>query len=79
MFTRNVGGFDRVARLTIAIVLLPIGLLLLLISGVGIVGIAATAAGFIGLVTAATGFCPTYVLLGWSTARDRTAALGGTR
>ena len=78
MFTQNVGGFDRVARLTIAIVLLPIGLLLL-ISGVGIVGIAATAAGFIGLVTAATGFCPTYVLLGWSTARDRTAALGGTQ
>jgi hypothetical protein len=78
MFTQNVGGFDRVARFAIGIVTLPIGLLLL-IGGVGIVGIAVTAVGAIGLVTAATGFCPTYVLLGWSTARDRTAALGGAR
>jgi Protein of unknown function (DUF2892) len=78
MFKQNVGGFDRVARLAIGTLLLPIGLVLL-IGGVGIVGIAAAAAGVIGLVTAATGFCPSYVLLGWSTARDRTAALGGAR
>ena len=71
MFTRNVAGLDRAARLAIGIVLLPTALLLLGGPGGGILGIAATAAGFIGLVTGVTGFCPTYVLLGWSTARDR--------
>ena len=79
MFTQNVGGIDRVARLAIGIVLLPIGVLVLA-GGIGIVGIASTAVGFIGLASGATGFCPTYALLGWSTARnDRRAVLGGVR
>ena len=79
MFTQNVGGIDRVARLVIGIVLLPIGVLVL-VDGIGIVGIAATAVGFIGLASGATGFCPTYVPLGWSTARNnRTATRGGVR
>ena len=79
MFTHNVAGPDRVARLALGIVLLPVALLLLGGPGGGIFGIAATAVGLIGLVTGVTGFCPTYVLLGWSTARDRQPAPGGAR
>ena len=79
MFTRNVAGLDRAARLAIGIVLLPVALLLLGGPSAGIFGIAATAVGLIGLVSGVTGFCPTYVLLGWSTARDRQPALGGAR
>jgi DUF2892 family protein len=79
VFTRNVAGLDRAARLAIGIVLLPVGLLVLGGPGGGIVGVAATAAGLIGLVTGVTGFCPTYVMLGWSTARDRQPAPGGGR
>ena len=78
MFTRNVAGLDRAARLAIGIVLLPTALLLGGPGG-GALGIAATAAGFIGLATGVTGFCPTYILLGWSTARDRQPAPGGAR
>jgi Inner membrane protein YgaP-like, transmembrane domain len=79
VFTRNVAGLDRAARLAIGIVLLPVALLLLGGPGGGIVGIAATAVGLIGLLSGLTGFCPTYVLLGWSTARDRQPAPGGAR
>ena len=79
MFTRNVAGLDRAARLGIGIVLLPVALLLLGGPGGGIFGIAATAVGLIGLVTGVSGFCPTYVLLGWSIARDRQPASGGAR
>jgi hypothetical protein len=77
MFTHNVGGIDRVARLAIAIVLLPVGLVALGGLGGAVVGLAVALPGFIGLVTAVTGFCPTYVLFGFSTARDRSPALGG--
>jgi Inner membrane protein YgaP-like, transmembrane domain len=79
VFTRNVAGVDRAARLAIGIVLLPVALLLLGGPGGGIFGIAATAVGLIGLLSGVTGFCPTYVLLGWSTARERQAAPGGAR
>ena len=79
MFSRNVAGLDRAARLAIGIVLLPVALLLLGGPDGGIFGIAATAVGLIGLVSGVTGFCPTYVLFGWSTARDRQPAPGGAR
>ena len=78
MVTQNVGGIDRVVRLAIGIVLLPIGVLVLA-GGIGIVGIAVTTVGFIGLASGVTGFCPPYVLFGWSTAHKRTAAFGGVR
>lgn len=77
MFTHNVGGFDRMARLALGVVLLPVGLVVLGGAGGAIVGLAVALAGFIGLVTAITGFCPTYVLLGISTAHDRRPAPGG--
>jgi hypothetical protein len=57
--TSNVGGFDRIARIVLGLVL--IGLTL-----GGVIG----AWGWIGLVplgTAALGYCPLYSVLGFST------------
>ena len=68
MFTHNVGGLDRIARFALGVVLLPVGLVALGGAGGAIAGLAVALLGFVGLVTAITGFCPTYVLLGVSTA-----------
>jgi len=79
VFPRNVGGLDRVARLAIGIVLLPIGLLLLGGLAGEILGVALATVGFIGLASGAMGFCPLYVALGLSTARQTRAVPGGGR
>ena len=76
MFPRNVAGVDRVARLAVGIVLLPVALLLLGGLVGAPLGIALAAIGLIGLTTGATSFCPLYVPLGVSTARPTQPALG---
>jgi hypothetical protein len=67
MFRRNVGGFDRAARVVAGGVLLAIG--------VGIwpqrpgPGLGIAIVGALGLATGALRFCPPYLLFGFSTAR----------
>ncbi len=56
--TSNVGGIDRIARITL-------GLVLIVLAVTGTIG----AWGWIGLVPLATGltrFCPLYPMLGYS-------------
>jgi hypothetical protein len=77
VFRRNVGGLDRGARVAIGIVLLTMGLLLLGGLAGETVGLALAGVGFIGLASGATGFCPLYVALGVSTARQTHVAGGG--
>ncbi len=67
MFKRNEGILDRIARLTLAVVLLPTGLFLLGGLQGNVIGLIATGIGAIGLITGATGVCPTYNLFGFST------------
>ncbi len=67
MFKRNEGTIDRIARLVLAIVLLPAGLLFLGALQGNVAGLVATGIGVIGLVTGVTGVCPTYNLFGIST------------
>ena len=58
--TRNVGGFERLARLIIAAIIL------------GLYGVLAppwhyiALIGLIPLASALTGFCPIYAQLGWN-------------
>jgi hypothetical protein len=68
MIHRNVGGWDRAARVALGLLLLPTGLLLW--GGHPGYGLAFTVAGLIGLITGIFGFCPPYRLFGFSTARS---------
>ena len=77
MFSRNVGGLDRVVRLALGVGLLPAGLLLL--NGNHAYGLVLLVLGVIGLATGITGFCPPYVLLGISTARRRGLTASGAK
>lgn len=67
LFPRNEGPTDRLIRLTLAVILIPVGLFALNGIDAGVAGIIVAAIGFIGLVTGATGRCPTYVLIRFST------------
>ncbi len=67
MFKRNEGILDRIARVTLGLVLLPTGLFLLGGLQGSVLGLIATGVGAIGLITGATGVCPTYTLFGFST------------
>jgi Protein of unknown function (DUF2892) len=67
MFRRNVGGLDRVLRVTLGTVFLVTGLLLLTVNST--VGIIVTLLGVVGLVTGIVGFCGLYIPFGISTAR----------
>ncbi len=67
MFKRNEGILDRIARVTLGIVLLPSGLFLLGGLQGGVAGLVVAGLGAIGLITGATGVCPTYTLFGFST------------
>ncbi len=67
MFKRNEGVLDRIARVTLGLVLLPTGLFLLGGVGANLLGLILASVGAIGLITGATGVCPTYTLLGFST------------
>ncbi len=67
MFKRNEGMLDRIARITLGVVLLPTGLFLLGALQGSVIGLVVTGLGAIGLITGATGVCPTYTLFGFST------------
>jgi hypothetical protein len=74
MFCRNVGGVDRAVRLAGGAVVLAIGLVLLAVDrgpgwAVAILGAFVLASGVVG-------FCPPYMLLGISTARNGARADG---
>lgn len=57
--TRNVGGIDRILRITI-------GLALVVAAATGLVGVWGWL-GLLPLATGAMGWCPPYALLGWNT------------
>jgi hypothetical protein len=67
MFKKNEGILDRIARVSLGLVLLPTGLVLLGALQGSVVGPIVSALGVVGLVTGVTGFCPTYTLFGFST------------
>lgn len=69
MFPRNEGPTDRVIRLIVGIVFIPVGLFVLGGVDAHIIGIVVAAVGLIGLVTGALGRCPTYVPFGIDTHR----------
>ncbi len=74
MIRKNVGGFDRAARLVLGPLMLVSGLLLFGgLRGEG-GGLAIALVGLLGLATGASGYCPLYVPLGISTARARKPA-----
>jgi len=59
----NVGGIDRVARITL-------GVALLALTATGNIGVW----GWLGLVPLATGvigWCPPYAILGWNTCKSK--------
>ncbi|MEA2724749.1 MAG: hypothetical protein QOH59_2520 [Gemmatimonadales bacterium] len=58
--TRNLGGFERIARLVIA------GIILGLYGALPSPWRYITLVGLIPLASALTGFCPIYVQMGWN-------------
>ncbi len=67
MFKRNEGVLDRFVRISLGLVLTPIGLLVLGGLHGQAAGIVFTVLGSIALITGLTGFCPTYILFGIDT------------
>ncbi len=67
MFKRNLGRFDRAARLVIGLALIPIGLFLLGGWQGRAGGIVVAALAIIPLGTSLIGSCPLYVPFGIST------------
>ncbi len=67
MFKRNEGILDRVVRVLLGLILLPLGLFLLGAFQGNIAGLVAVVIGAIGLITGLTGVCPTYNLFGINT------------
>jgi len=65
MGIRNEGGFDRVVRVILGIILLALGLL----KAHGALGIVLDVVGVVVLLTGLTGFCALYRLIGVSTCR----------
>jgi hypothetical protein len=67
MFKRNEGILDRIVRVTLGLVLLPVGLFLLGGLQGSVSGLVTSVLGGIGLLTGFTGFCLLYVPLGINT------------
>ena len=67
MLRRNVGGIDRVLRVTLGAIFFFAGLLLL--SGNAGIGVAIGVVGVLGLLSGIVRFCVLYLPLGISTAR----------
>lgn len=59
--TKNVGGIDRIARITA-------GLVLIALAATGTVGVWGWL-GVVPLATGALGWCPPYAIFGWNTCR----------
>jgi hypothetical protein len=69
MFRRNVGGVDRVLRVTFGAILFLAGLVLL--SGKTSIGLVLTVVGILALVTGIARFCVLYIPFGISTAKSK--------
>lgn len=67
MFKRNEGIIDRILRVALATVLLPVGLFLLGGWQGSLPGLVATGFGVLALITGLSGFCPLYIPFGIST------------
>jgi len=69
MFRRNVGGVDRVLRVTLGPILFLAGLVLL--TGRAALGLTLVVVGLLGLGTGVVRFCVLYVPFGISTAKPK--------
>ena len=67
MFHRNVGTCDRIARIALGLVLVPVGLFAFGGDHGTLAGLGVTAVGVIALATGVAGFCLLYVPLKIST------------
>jgi hypothetical protein len=67
MFKRNLGILDRIVRVALGLVLLPVGLILLGVLQGNVAGLVIAGLGAIGLITGVTGVCPLYILFGINT------------
>lgn len=67
MFKRNEGILDRIVRVTLGIVLLPVGLFLLGALQSSVLGLVVAGLGGIALITGFTGFCLLYIPFGINT------------
>lgn len=67
MFKRNEGLIDRILRVALATVLLPVGLFLLGGSQGSVLGLVIAGLGAWVLITGLVGFCPLYIPLGINT------------
>jgi hypothetical protein len=67
MFKRNEGLLDRIVRVVLGLVLLPIGLFLLGGLQGTVLGLVVAGFSLLPLITGLTGFCPLYVPFGIST------------
>ena len=67
MFKRNEGTIDRILRVGLALVLLPVGLFLLGGLQGSLPGLLVAGLSLLPLITGLTGFCPLYVPFGIST------------
>jgi hypothetical protein len=68
MFRRNVGGLDRVLRVTLGPILFLAGLFLL--AGKSTLGVTLVVVGLLALLTGIVRFCVLYIPFGISTARS---------
>jgi hypothetical protein len=57
MFTQNVGGIDRLARIVVGLVLIAAGFFYL----TGTLGVIVGIVGFVPLLTGVVGWCPVYL------------------
>lgn len=71
MFKRNEGTLDRIVRLVLATVFLPVGLFWLGGLQGSALGLLTTAFGVVALITGLTGVCPTYIPFGISTLESK--------
>ena len=69
MFRRNVGGLDRLLRVTLGPILVLAGIALL--TGKTRIGVVLTVVGFLALVTGLVRFCVLYIPFGISTAKPK--------
>jgi hypothetical protein len=73
MFVRNVGGIDRVLRVTLGGIFFLGGLILL--TGKTGLGVTLAVVGFLALLTGIVRFCALYIPFGISTARPERSRL----
>ncbi len=79
MFKRNEGILDRIVRVVLGVILLPIGLFVLGGSQASPAGIVTAAIGTIALVTGISGVCLPYNLFGFSTLEKERAFMARFR